>query len=162
MTHAWCCLLRFGVHDPRNTWHLLASAKQWKFTFGSSRGPLESLFFLSYVVASPSGSGRFFSRPRSLPICFFVLSPCPKLCVVQLRERKGKLCLKQAGGRHMHCCQQHMHIDSCFVCWREKLSYFSSVQEGMLLCFCNLRKPRDSLSCSVPLEQGYALAHGTT
>lgn len=114
------------------------------------------------MVASPSGSGRFFSRPRSLPICFFVLSPCPKMCVVQLCERKGKLCLKQAGGRHIHCCQQHMHIDSCFVCWREKLSYFSSVREGMLLCFCNLRKPRDSLSCSVPLEQGYALAHGTT
>lgn len=38
------------------------------------------------------------------------------MCVVQLCENKGKLCLEQAGGRHMHCCQQHVHTESCFVC----------------------------------------------
>lgn len=116
MTHTWCCLLRFGVHKPQNIWHLLASATQWKFTSGSPRGPSKSLFFLSYAVAPPSGLGCFFSHPRSLPIRFFALSPCPKMCVVHLCEKKGKLSLKQAGGRHLHCCQQHMHIDSCFVC----------------------------------------------
>lgn len=59
----------------------------------------------------------FHFLPRPLSISFFVLYHHSVLkCMCCAAAWKiGKLCLKQAGGRHVHCCWQHMHIDSCFV-----------------------------------------------
>lgn len=113
MAHTQCCVLCFWVHDPQNMWHLLTSVKQWKFIYGSPKQSSKT----DLLVLSCSSSLWFLFPPRvSLPMVVFFCHPDRKICVLCSCVKTRGNCLEQAGGRHMHCCQQHVHTESCFVC----------------------------------------------
>lgn len=97
---------------------------------------LQRLIFLSFAVAPLSA---FFSHPGSLYLLWlFVCHSDPKICVLCSCVKTRRNCIEQAGGRHKHCGQQHVHTDSCFICVGGKTILVFSIQESMLLGFCKL------------------------